>query len=369
MEKRAALKKQLYQTVKESIYREIVEPLLPGGGEMPTKKELSVRYGVNVGTVDKALQELELSGLIKKRAGIGTMALPQSEANEGSFGIFLSIDLFGDRRIGEFNFKLFNHVQEALLAKGRGFRHYIDMRPDAMRGKPLPQLIEDIERKRISSLIVARFDWRYDLPWLGELQVPAVSLNCDFGWGAPATDMKSAGFEAARKLLAKGCKNIQLLSVIPEEWSSSKETVLTNRPLRAGMANALMPEGIPAPEPWLTQESYPPAVRDMKYPFDDVLKGYELCKALFKAARPDGLVVYTDIMAIGAVKAMRELGLEPGRDVYCVIVGNEGVSFPETEGLPRVDMPVSEIASALISLADSAVAGEEPRSVFIKFKA
>ena len=53
-----ARRKNYYSAVKDRLFSDLVRPLLKEGGILPSKKDLAKRYNVNVGTLDKALQEL-----------------------------------------------------------------------------------------------------------------------------------------------------------------------------------------------------------------------------------------------------------------------------------------------------------------------
>lgn len=359
---------RLYGKIKDRIFREFVLPLLPGGGEMPSKKELAAKYRVSVGTLDKALQELSHEGYIEKRVGSGTYVLPHGRHGSACIGIYTRRGrLTEDWKQQIFNEMLNVHVQEELESSGREFRHYADMRLDSACDKPPPSLVDDIKAGRISSVIAFGYEEKQK-SWLGFLNVPVVSHGFDFGWGCAASDMLDGGFSAASALISAGSSRIELLSVVIHEWVSPGTAAATNRPLRAGMANALRAAGLPAPDCWMKPDTIPSCVREMDHgmPAEDV--GYELCKALFSYHNPDGLIVFTDILAIGVARALKELGLKVGRDVHVAVLCNEGIDFPELAGFIRVEFPIKELTSSLVSLASAAECGDEPRELRVKFR-
>ncbi len=360
---------RLYRRVKERMFKELVRPLLPDGGEMPSKKELAERYGVNVGTLDKALQELEHEGYIEKRVGSGTYVLPRGAHGEGDVGIYTRCPcVTANWKSRLFYDRLNSMLQEELGAAGRGLRHYADMRIDSARGAP-PSLRDDINQGSISSIVAFGID-EEGKSWLPSAGVPVVAHDYDFGWGCTGTDMMDGGFAAASALIAAGCQNIELLSGNVHEWLRPDVAAKSNRPLRAGMANAMREAGLPPPECWLRPEMLQESGYDERCGIRTTEEaGYEICKLLFRHRTPDGVVIYPDVFAIGVATALKERGLTPGRDIHAAVLCNEELDFPELAGFIRLELSIKEIASSLVSLLAAAERGEEPRELRVKFKA
>ncbi len=81
--------------------------------------------------------------------------------------------------------------------------------------------------------------------------------------------------------------------------------------------------------------------------------------ALWAAAaeKPDGVICTDDYDAVGAVRAMRELGLEPGRDVRIASHANRGSDV--LEGLPVIPVAFdpAEIARVMLQAVCKLVDG------------
>src|SRR2546421_7165822 len=60
-----------YAQVVDALRREIEQGVLPPGAKLPTHQELVSQYGVSVGTIKRALGELQGAGLIISRQGQG----------------------------------------------------------------------------------------------------------------------------------------------------------------------------------------------------------------------------------------------------------------------------------------------------------
>jgi DNA-binding transcriptional regulator YhcF (GntR family) len=61
-----------YAQVVDTLRREIEQGVLAPGAKLPTHQELASQYGVSIGTVKRALGELQGAGLVLSRQGQGT---------------------------------------------------------------------------------------------------------------------------------------------------------------------------------------------------------------------------------------------------------------------------------------------------------
>ncbi|MFA6290811.1 MAG: GntR family transcriptional regulator [Victivallales bacterium] len=362
-----ARRKNYYSEVKDRLFADLVKPFLKEGGALPSKKDLAKRYNVNVGTLDKALQELSVEGFIQKRMGSGTYVLPQDGGTQGEIGVFMDCHPVQDSKAAEYSCRLDDEVQKALHAAKRNFRHYADRRLPELRTSALPiQLMEDIERKKISVLISQQGNCKEQLE---AVKIPVISIGHCFGWGEVSRDMRDVGQQAANLLVDKGCKKIELISAIVHEWDNAEQQDLVNRPLRAGMANALRQFGLPAPECWLSPKM---VSKKELWPYEHSMTvetaGYNLCKILFNTHNPDGLVIYTDCLAEGVARALKEMNLKLGMDIQAVVLGNRELDFPWLKGFMRLDTSIEETATALVSLALAAERNEAPREIKLHSK-
>ena len=65
-----------FARVKQYLKRELGRGRYPPGRRMPSEAQLVERFGVSRMTVNRALRELQVEGLIERRQGIGTFAAP-----------------------------------------------------------------------------------------------------------------------------------------------------------------------------------------------------------------------------------------------------------------------------------------------------
>jgi DNA-binding transcriptional regulator YhcF (GntR family) len=69
------MKIEIYRQIARTLVNEIESGIYPVGADMPSRLELSRRFGVTRATVNRAMEQLELNGLISARRGAGTVVV------------------------------------------------------------------------------------------------------------------------------------------------------------------------------------------------------------------------------------------------------------------------------------------------------
>jgi DNA-binding LacI/PurR family transcriptional regulator len=350
--------KQLYQAVKDSIMQSYVRPLLETGGTVPSDRRLAAEYEVNVGTVNKAIHELAREGLVERRVGSGTRVVPRAVPAPGVGVYFGGMIIDGSRENAVYG-RLDEALQRELAGAGRGVRHYVDMRIDEFQGEPLPELVDDVRGGRLTSLIVARAN-PAEYGWLRELELPVVCNNVDCGRSAVRYGLRSAARRAARHLLSEGCSRLALVSpdsANPGGREGGEPALLL------GMKEALAESGASAEV--VEADTSVPDVSDGRraYPED---RGYAALERLWAGKpRPDGLVVFPDVFALGIVRAAEEFGVALGDEVRLVAFANREQPWPELEPFAQVRLPMRRVARALLDLALRLERGEEAEDILV----
>lgn len=72
----------------------------------------------------------------------------------------------------------------------------------------------------------------------------------------------------------------------------------------------------------MRQAGLPVRTEDMVVTGFRMEEGYEMAKKLLQTRRPDGIFCATDSLAVGAMKACRELGVQVGKDILIAGVGD-----------------------------------------------
>ncbi len=164
--------------------------------------------------------------------------------------------------------------------------------------------------------------------------VPIVTLGRHrSGLPCVAVDNVQAAKTAAQHLIETGCRRIGLIAGPPGLLAAEER--------REGYLAALAEHGL-SPDPrWMLVGDFTPA------------GGYRAAMELFTARgldrhdRPDGLVAGNDQMAIGALKALRELGIRVPEEI--AVVGIGGIPTGE-----YVEPPLTTVALPLKTMGEAA---------------
>lgn len=76
----------IWQQVVAQVTRQAVSGLLAAGDQLPTVRDLAAELRVNPNTVAKAYQELERSGIVATKRGLGTFVI-EHDGKEGADAI------------------------------------------------------------------------------------------------------------------------------------------------------------------------------------------------------------------------------------------------------------------------------------------
>src|SRR5689334_8378893 len=85
-----------YRQVETELRREIEEALYQPGQKLPTDAELGVRFDTSRLTIIRALQDLQLEGLVERKAGSGTYVRRPAEQASKVFGLLVANQDQGD---------------------------------------------------------------------------------------------------------------------------------------------------------------------------------------------------------------------------------------------------------------------------------
>ena len=142
------------------------------------------------------------------------------------------------------------------------------------------------------------------------------------------SDNVSGGYQATKEMLEKGCKNILCLS--PEH------NVSTHKKRYLGYLKAIEEAGL---------ESH--LVYAGSISMED---GYEQTKKYFKENPTiDGVFATTDIIAIGAMKALKELNIKVPQEVKVFGYDDSEVALISTKTISTVRQPVDEMVEMAVN--------------------
>lgn len=205
-------------------------------------------------------------------------------------------------------------------------------------------LLERIQARGVDgALIVLPSESSEELQELSQHGSPFVVIEPRFPLNdhipyVTATNM-SGGRSAAEHLIALGHKRIAVITG-PTSWSSSIDRL-------AGYHSVLFAHGL---------QNIPDLVRESDLTQEG---GYRVaCDLLQLSPRPTAIFCFNDLMAIGALRAARELGLRVPEDLS--IIGFEDAPFASivTPALTTIHQPSYEMGRVAVNLLYRLLEGE-----------
>jgi DNA-binding LacI/PurR family transcriptional regulator len=121
---------------------------------------------------------------------------------------------------------------------------------------------------------------------------------------------------------------------------------------------------------------YRDALATAQIPFDAPLyaapgisqeDGYRLTRELLALpAPPTAIFAFSDMLAVGAMRAVQETGLVVGRDIPVVGFDGLGLGAYVTPQLTTIRQPLQQVGALLVQLLIAAIKGEPPQGILLK---
>jgi GntR family transcriptional regulator of arabinose operon len=322
-----------HERIRQSVSQDIATGRYAPGQRLPSESALVKAFGASRPTVNRALRDLQLSGVIERRAGSGSYVRKDPSGRGHVFGLLIPelgrTEIFepicrgmADARPGE---------QHALLW-GRSLADAANIEEQA--SEACAQLVEKKvagvffapleltgEKDTINRRIAAVFDGA---------GIPLVLLDRDLvpypdrsQYDLVGIDNRRAGYTVTAHLLKAGCRRI----------------VFIGRPRSAPTVDARI-------------SGYREAVADARRDShicrvnpEDVIE----VKRILKTIRPDGFVCANDFTAAQLLKTLNALGVAVPDDVR--MAGIDDVKYASLLSVPltTIHQPCGELGAAAIS--------------------
>ena len=328
-------KKPLYLEIFEYVHDNIVSGAYAADGRIPTDGQLMRRFHTTRATVAKAMKELERTGLIQRRPGVGSFLRPADRAS----GAFVSTLIAG---LGDTEFF------EPICAQIAQACHACNLSLIWGATSPATPVPGDVKVEALCARFVAqRVSGVFFVPdelaehapenrnlkiaqALTDAGIAVVLLDRDvvpFPAQSPydlvGIDNVDAGYKQTRHLIDCGCKRILYVTRPGQLWTKTARI--------AGYRLALEGAGL----------AFDPArvcVGDATDP--------AFCKALLKF-RPDGIVCFHDPVAIHLIQNFQKLRVAIPQRIR--IVGLDDVRY--SEFLP---IPITTLQQPCLSIGTQA---------------
>jgi len=339
----------VYATLRQEIHSGRWRP----GDRLPSEAALGDRFGASRITIGRAVRDLQLAGLVDRRAGSGTYVRPTA-AGGYSFGLLIP-DL-GETEIFE---PMCQGMMASPLARGHALvwgsverrsdtkdaqawqlcQQYIDRRVSGVFFAPLEGAADGggVNRRIVSALDAARIPVvlvdRDVLPYPGRSAHDLVGI-----------DNRRAGFIVTRHLLRAGAQRV---GFVARAYAAA-----TVDARQAGYREALFAHGAGADEELAVRLD--PADRAS-------------VSAYLDAARPDAIVCANDRTAGELMQTLQQLGRAVPRDIR--LSGIDDVEYAALLPVPLTTLrqPTRQIGDAAIGAMLERVARHDlaPREILL----
>ena len=302
-----------YRRIADGLRKQIMAGELVPGQQLPSKGELMETWKSSSFTIHTAVQTLIKEGWIESIRGAGTY-VAHFENRFNCAGIYHGSNIFAHEG-ASFSRVLHTSLLEQLHALGKDALVFVDSRPESKQGTILPQLSEAILHRRIQCLIAPTLN-SVDLHALARVALPTAYGAFTASSHQVNFDLPSLLKDSVRQLALEGCRSVGLISnvvtpaIAKGAWSD----------FYLSFQRAVHAEGM------MTRVSW---IREPLTEIDDMeTYGYEEIKNLWALpTKPDGLIVYPDTLARGAIMAILKLGIQVPQQMKCVFHRNSRVRF------------------------------------------
>lgn len=352
-------RKAPYKQIKEAVYLKYIAPGAEPGTRLPSDRALAAEFGVNVATVAKGLTALSQEGVLSRRMGSGTFVRDARPKAAQTMGIYLGATMASYAK-PEMTFfaRLDQLLQQTLHGRGSRFAHYSDSRIRELWAEPHPSLHDDANEGKLSDLIVVRAN-PSNYEWLEKLPVNVIGFLVNYG--GPMVDLDLAAFsrQSVEHLVKLGCRKIGLLTQLLPKSSDRSPGRLS---LHESFSQSLERAGLSTCPEWVQTDDFDNTLSDAD-PMNAEMFGYTAFQSIWNSAeRPEGLVVHSDIVGLGVIRAARDLHVDLNRDLRVVFSANLGSAWSLLDNHTRMAFPMKDIANTLIAQ----IGVREPVTVLVK---
>ncbi len=338
----ASVRKQITDSFRQKLESGELKP----GDRLPSTLELARLWNTQEPTIQRALAPLVKEGHLDRTPRLGTFVNHRSR-KAVTIGIYAPNTLWRNE-LYRFSRMLIYELQKQLEAASIEAKLFIDPRPLQQQTTAWDGLLDAITISRLDALIVPMTDLPH-LNWLAKLPVPSVYQTGKRMPNRVTFDMRSMATGALELLVKQGCKSVGMIMVgsfarksdgseselteFHSQWTRTcKRLRLENR--REWTLNADPSNRKRLDEHWYERFGHDSVERLMKM-----------------KVRPDGMFVYTDDVARGAIMAALRHGTKFEKAVKLVLHRNTQVGLFCPLPAAFVEVDISKVAAALIEQA------------------
>lgn len=348
----------VYDALREIIKSSEADARLPTTGEMKN------RWSVSADTLNLALRELEREHLTYSVRGVGIFVAPSRQTI-----MLCDTSFFQGDDASPFWQMLLDLAQGYANQKNENFElHFV--RPPGYKGESLPPDVRrQLQAGQIAGVLVIGVSPEIGAA-LSAQNVPVVSFAGSSKWNVELENASIAEL-GVKELARRGCRRIAMW----RPWHPYREDsdIAENNHLELDSFRlALKAAGLEIDESQVRMRDFLGSFSARARPMSPKEQGFLLAKEVFsnpKKSRPDGILLYDDMMASGVLEALREQQIELERDVLIATQSNKNspVLCRDHDKLICIEYVTAELVEEMFRLLHDTVRTKNatPRTVLV----
>lgn len=324
-----------YKQIYENLHRALSNNEFKAGDKLPSENELVEQFGASRPTVSRALAQLELDGMVERRAGSGTFVRAQNREEGFVFGLLIP---------GLGTTEIFEPVSRGISIARVGGHHDLlwgtTSSPGATEEAQAEQLCEYYLRRKVSGVFFAPMELTEKKDEvnqritraLDEANIPIVLLDrdiCDYPrrsrYDLVGIDNRRAGYIVTEHLLNLGSKRITFWGQPNSAPTVNARSLGYREALRAHSAS-------------LSEHVVIASAADLAR-----------VREVLAEAKPDAIVCANDFTAAQIMTSLNRLGMRVPEDVR--VTGMDDVRYAS-----MLQTPLTTIRQPCLDLGATALA-------------
>lgn len=323
-----------YEVIRQTLADGILSGQHAAGHRLPSESQLVTAFGASRPTVNRALRELQLAGLIERRVGSGSYVRADAAARSHAFGLLIP-------ELGRT--EIFEPICRGMAEAQHGSQHVLlwgsSFGDEANMEQQASQACRQLVAKKVSGVFFAPLELtpqkdainRAIAQALDQAGIPVILLDRDLvsypersRYDLVGIDNRRAGYAITRHLIRRGCKHPVFVGrrgsapTVDARAAGYREAVAAANPEIEAQVCRIEPED------------------------------RAQVKDILVRLRPDGFVCANDFTAARLLRTLTELRVSVPDKVR--MVGIDDVKYASLLSVPltTIHQPCSSIGSAAI---------------------
>lgn len=351
---RLARQAPIHEQITAFLRQQILSGTITAGSTLPATPLLARQFGVSITVIQAAVAPLALEGLIVRKPRVGTIVRGRA-ASLGRIGVYRISDPHREAR-PHFARSLADFLTVQLKQNGASVIPMTEVRDPGNRMEMSKELAVALQSRVVDGVIACETDpTAYAL--LTQAQAPVALYGMASHPRVISHDFHQFIEVGISSLKQRGCSSVGLISILPTNASEADGTPHCCNDLRGRFVTHATSEGLIVEPRWLCT----PEVTNSVLEFEAERFGYESMLRIWTGeTKPDGLLIYTDLAARGAVMGLLSCEVKGTVRPHLVIHRNNEMDMFCPIPVDVMEVSIEATAKALIESIKHQASGHQP---------